>query len=66
MKNLKDLEETIKNLAGTHKKKESAKRGTKRPLRLSVIKKIWRKEFSHLLSKKTFIALYEVYYKYYF
>lgn len=56
MKNLKDLEKTIKKLVETH-----IKRGTKRNLRLSIVKKTWKKQFSHLLSKKQFIAVYNAY-----
>lgn len=63
MRNLKDLEETIKNLAKTH-----IKRGTKYPLRQSEAMRTWRKQFSHLISKKEFLGIYNGYFnsfKYY-
>lgn len=57
MKNIKDLEETLLKLAEI-----DIKRGTKRPLRLSIAKRTWRKQFSHLLTKKQFICLYNAYF----
>lgn len=56
MKNIKDLEETLFKLAETH-----IKRGTKRSLRISIARRTWRKQFSHLLTKKQFICLYNAY-----